>query len=478
MGRMYQKLALCGGEGGREWDDDVYEGVRKVYVGQDLSRITYIKFEYVKEDGEVLTREYGTITQDPREFIVGYPDEHITSVEGSYNKVALIATEVITSLVFKTSEGRMSPTFGPNLFGVVNGTKFKFEDEGKKIVGFHGRSDNAIDALGVYLVLDSLTTPFPLYKLDAQGGTEGRVWDDGSFDGVRTLRVCQDDHRITYLEVEYDKGGKSEKFHHGVKGETPSEVLTTAGTGRLETDPNFSWLIKNLILDFPNEYIKSVEATYDKPKLFQSTVITSLTFQISSGRTLFFGYKVGKKFVLEQKDRRLVGFHGKEGDAIDALGAYFAPIQAPTPLIPTKKLPLVGGNGGVKWDDGVFDGVRKIYIGQCYDVVSYVKFDYIKGTELVSGDEHGETLPGASELILEDDEYLLSLGGYYDKSRGAIRYIDAVKTNKRDSGESELNYGEKFTLGEDGHKIVGFYGQASDVVHSIGVTVVPITTTE
>lgn len=69
MARMYQKLALCGGEGGSEWDDGVYEGVKKVYVGQDLSRITYIKFEYVKEDGEIVTREYGTITQDPREVL-------------------------------------------------------------------------------------------------------------------------------------------------------------------------------------------------------------------------------------------------------------------------------------------------------------------------------------------------------------------------------------------------------------------------
>ena len=167
------------------------------------------------------------------QFIIEYPDEHITAVEGSYNKVALIATEVITSLVFRTSKGRTSPTFGPNLFGVVNGTKFKFEDEGKKIVGFHGRSDNAIDALGVYLVLDSLTTPFPLYKLDAQGGTEGLVWDDGSYDAVKTLRICQDDCRITYLEFEYEKAGKSEIFQHGVKGGTPSEVISISSYTRL-----------------------------------------------------------------------------------------------------------------------------------------------------------------------------------------------------------------------------------------------------
>lgn len=148
-------------------------------------------------------------------------------MEGSYNVVALGATEVITSLIFKTSKGRKSPTFGPNLLGIVNGTKFAFEDEGKKIVGFHGRSGNGLDALGVYFELDTLTTSFPLYKLEAQGGTDGSVWDDGSYDGVKTLRIGQDNSRITYLEFEYEKGGKSETHHHGVKGESQSEVTSS-----------------------------------------------------------------------------------------------------------------------------------------------------------------------------------------------------------------------------------------------------------
>ncbi|KAF2604436.1 hypothetical protein F2Q70_00024790 [Brassica cretica] len=42
---------------------------------------------------------------------------------------------------------------------------------------------------------------------------------------LRTLRICQDDCRITYLEFEYVKGGRSETRHHGVKGETLSEVF-------------------------------------------------------------------------------------------------------------------------------------------------------------------------------------------------------------------------------------------------------------
>lgn len=109
---------------------------------------------------------------------------------------------------------------------------------------------------------------------------------------------------------------------------------------------------------------------------------------------------MGKKFVLEQKDLRLVGFHGREGDAIDALGAYFAPIPTPVPVIPATKLPAVGGNGGVAWDDGVYDGVKKIYVGQGNDGVSFVKFEYVKGTNLVSGDDHGKkTILGAEEVI-------------------------------------------------------------------------------
>ena len=52
------------------------------------------------------------------------------------------------------------------------------------------------------------------------------------------------------------------------------------------------------------------------------------------------------------------------------------------------------------------------------------------------------------------------------------------KTNKRESVQFGMDAGEKFSLGEKGHKIVGFHGQASDVLHSVGVTVVPITTTK
>lgn len=83
--------------------------------------------------------------------------------------------------------------------------------------------------------------------------------------------------------------------------------------------------------------------------------------------------------------------------------------------------------------------------------------------------------------MLEQGEYLTVLEGYFDKIYGVEAPVIIslqFKTNKRESTLFGMDSGEKFSLGEEGHKIVGFHGQASDVVHSVGVTVVPITTTK
>ena len=133
-----------------------------------------------------------------------------------------------------------------------------------------------------------------------------------------------------------------------------------------------------------------VEVTYDNPKLFRNTVITSLKFETTTGRTATFGYEAGKKFVLGGP--RLVGFYGKEGDAIDALGAYFEQIPAPTPP------PVIGDSWG---DYGIYDGVKKIKIGLYEEGIAFVKFVYIKGNGLVTGDDHGKiTSLGAEEVII------------------------------------------------------------------------------
>ena len=66
-----------------------------------------------------------------------------------------------------------------------------------------------------------------------------------------------------------------------------------------------------------------------------------------------------------------------------------------------QKLEAKGGKKGGVWDDGVHDGIRKIYVGQGQDCIAFVKFEYADGSEVVVGDEHGKkTLLGTEEVII------------------------------------------------------------------------------
>lgn len=167
-------------------------------------------------------------------------------------------------------------------------------------------------------------------------------------------------------------------------------------------------------MDYPNEYVTSVEGTYN----FCGDV-TSLTFKTSKGRvSTGFGRASGSKFVLAVKDHMLVGFCGRNGlilNCLSALGAHFAPpvsatvapvpTPVPTPVapvpapVPAKKLEAKGGDHGAAWDDGFYEDVRKIYVGQGESGVSFIKFDYDVGKKLVAGDGHGKmSLLGTEEV--------------------------------------------------------------------------------
>ncbi|WZY73523.1 hypothetical protein YC2023_005763 [Brassica napus] len=119
-----------------------------------------------------------------------------------------------------------------------------------------------------------------------------------------------------------------------------------------------------------------------------------------------------------------------------ALGAYF--VTTTTPLTPAKKLPAVGGDGGTALDDGAYDGVRKLFVGQAQDGISVVKFVYAKGAEEIIGDEHGNsTLLGFEEFVLDyPSEYITSVEGTYDKIFGSDSEVFTMlrfKTNKQTS---------------------------------------------
>ncbi|KAL0719361.1 hypothetical protein Bca4012_068685 [Brassica carinata] len=296
-------------------------------------------------------------------------------------------------------------------------------------------------------------------KVEAQGGVGGDVWDDGVYDGVRKVHVGQGQDGVSFINAVYEKGSQEvEGGEHGNK--------TLLGFETFEVDAD--------------DYIIAVQVTYDKIFGHESDVITSITLYTFKGKASPpYGLETEKKFVLKEKNGgKLLGFHGRAGEVLYALGAYF--VTTTTPLTPAKKLPAVGGDGGTAWDDGAYDGVRKLFVGQAQDGISVVKFVYDKGAEEIIGDEHGNsTLLGFEEFVLDyPSEYITSVEGTYDKIFGSDSEVVTMlrfKTNKQTSAPFGMEAGTPFELKEAGSKIVGFHGKVSELLHQFGVHVLPIT---
>ncbi|CAL9218630.1 unnamed protein product, partial [Arabidopsis halleri] len=125
---------------------------------------------------------HGFISGQEGEFVINYPNEYITSVEGAF----VNDTDTwVKSLTFKTSKGRTSRTFGFKSADNIR-SDFVLENKGCALVGFHGRStesgtfpDTVLIGLGAYF--DRLPPPPPpnAEKLEALGVDGGPCWDDG-----------------------------------------------------------------------------------------------------------------------------------------------------------------------------------------------------------------------------------------------------------------------------------------------------------
>jgi hypothetical protein len=436
------RLEVKGSKGSKKWDDGFdHENVSKIEVLGGFEGILYIKVDYIKngklETGLVHGHSGGDGFLQKME-INQSKNEYLVYVEGYYDD----ASETIQGLHFQTNLNN------PVMMGYKKGRKFLLASNGNKIIGFHGYADKSLNSLGAYF---STTTP---NKLECQGDRKGLPWDDGcNYDGVKKVYVDSISD-IDSVRFEYDNGGKVEK--------TPYRRDVTNE--------------KEFVLDYPNEFITSVEGTLATPTNFDITWILSLTFKTSKGRTspTFGSSSPGRKFVLEKNGSALVGFHGYIGPGynIKALGAYYRPIP-PTPDV--KRLEAQGGDGGASWDDGgTFNSVRKIYIGLGKNVVGFVKFLYYKNARVVIGDDHGNKTLSSDllEFLLDPFEHIISVEGTYDDTSGGITML-RFETNLQKSPYFGFGTTSNFLLHKDNHQIVGFHGKSSNMLHQLGVHVIP-----
>ncbi|KAJ9692146.1 hypothetical protein PVL29_011292 [Vitis rotundifolia] len=141
-------------------------------------------------------------------------------------------------------------------------------------------------------------------------GGGGSSWDDGSYSGVREITICYG-WCIDSIRVVYDKNGEPVSGDkHGGSGGQSSEIK----------------------LQYPEEKLIGVSGHYH-PFWFCGPVIRSLTF--NSNRRTFgpFGAQVGTPFSLTTDGGQIVGFQGRSGWYLDAIGFRWSGTDPSTKLL-------------------------------------------------------------------------------------------------------------------------------------------------
>ncbi|XP_071680607.1 jacalin-related lectin 3 [Lolium perenne] len=134
-----------GGEGGRPWDDGVYTGVQQIYITRGAF-IGSIQIQYDRGDQSVWSARHGTSGHITHRVKLDSPHEVLTCVRGYYNTDREEGPRALRSITFITNRGKYGP------FGDEVGTHFTSPATAEgKVVGFHGRSGQHLDAIGVHM---------------------------------------------------------------------------------------------------------------------------------------------------------------------------------------------------------------------------------------------------------------------------------------------------------------------------------------
>ncbi|KAJ9536360.1 hypothetical protein OSB04_un000452 [Centaurea solstitialis] len=138
-----------GALGGKRWDDGVFSTVKQVHVYMDesLKVLHAIQFLYVKRDAIIYMDHNLELIN--WQFNLDGLDEYLTGISGFYGPVeGYHGSEAITSITFHTNK----KVHGP--YGEERGPEYTYFTSSAcpgKVVGFQGRNDEFVSAIGVHM---------------------------------------------------------------------------------------------------------------------------------------------------------------------------------------------------------------------------------------------------------------------------------------------------------------------------------------
>ena len=291
MARRITQGPLSGGNGGSAWDDDILAhspaivGVRSIAIRHG-NQVDSLRVTYLLADGNIYTAsKHGGDGGTSSQFTLA-GDERIIRVEGKTNNTLVDQVTFIT----KNAAG-IEKRYGP--YGKTGRTAFSVEGY---VVGFYGRAGNLLDALGVYYL--------PTLRKSAQyGGGGGNAFTDPvetnipPVVNIKRMRI-RHGNQVDSIDADYELlgGGLLDGTNHGGSGGRPTDVNFVEGE-----------LIKQMRGKTNNTLVDQITFTTRKPD--GSTGIYGPFGK--TGRTEF------------QVDGKIVGFFGRSGNLLDALGVFY-----------------------------------------------------------------------------------------------------------------------------------------------------------
>ncbi|KAH9693138.1 Jacalin-related lectin 3 [Citrus sinensis] len=421
-----------GGQNGARWDDGVFSSVRQVVISYGAG-IDSILIEYDKKGSSVWSDKHGGrggFKTNKVKF--NYPEEFLVSVGGYYGGIIDYGPVLVRSLVFESNKRKYGP------FGLQQGTHFSLPMAGGMIAGFHGRSSWFLESIGVHLKPLLIQNPPINLSSASQNYVSNEIPEKSRGFEMATTREKQDS--IYQPEILIHKSGYS-----------GSAILRGTTT----------------------TVVKSV------------TFLTNRRMHGPSGA----GDEQGIFF---SNNGIIAGLPARKGRFIDSIGPHFIEEKPPIPRPLNDSFNNMNGRKisqpfsdsfntnendrrtSQLWDDGIFSGVKKIFLFKGEAIYS-IQIEYDRNGLSVVSARHGGGVEGSSHTIIFQYplEVLTSFCGYYESLTGdeGANVIKSLTffTNKGKYGPVGAESGTFFTSTKIEGKIVGFHGKSGCYLNAIGV---------
>lgn len=286
-------LGPWGGLGGDRWSYRASDGITEIVLRVE-GNIKSISF---KDASGLVSGTFGGRGNDPndrgeeKKIEIQWPSEHLKSISGTYGSYE--GQLVITSLSFITN----LTTYGP--FGTAPGETFSIPIADSAVVGFHGRCASYLDALGIFV------TPANSNGSISVGPWGGPGGDPFSFTVGSWIKEIIVHERVNIKSLSFKDGNGQEYGKFG--GKNPNDIGES----------------KTVLINWPSEHLTSISGTYGN---FSSLLtITSLSFTTNRATYGPFGRGSGTPFSIPINNSTVVGFHGRAGYYLDAIGIFVKP---------------------------------------------------------------------------------------------------------------------------------------------------------